>query len=85
MSLLHYLSMCYCKHSFSIILIVTVCLAKPVEHNRNKDPEMYTVQGKTRKDHIRNVIIQEKAHIKPINTFLAKETIVMIRSYTADR
>ena len=30
------------------------------------------IQGKTRKDHIRNVIIRGKAHIEPIYTFLTK-------------
>ena len=33
------------------------------------------IQGKTRKDHIRNVTIREEAHIKPINTFLMKKRL----------
>ena len=33
------------------------------------------LQGKTRQEHIRNVIIREKAHIKPINTFLMKKRL----------
>ena len=33
------------------------------------------MQGKTRKDHIINVTIREKAHIKPINTFLMKKRL----------
>ena len=33
------------------------------------------IQGKTRKDHIRNVTIREEAHIKPISTFLMKKRL----------
>ena len=33
------------------------------------------IQGKPRKYHIKNVTIREKAHIKPINTFLMKKRL----------
>ena len=33
------------------------------------------IHGTTIKDHIRNVTIREKAHIKPINTFLMKKRL----------
>ena len=33
------------------------------------------IQGKTRNDHVRNVVIREKASIKPINTFLMKKRL----------
>ena len=46
-------------------------LAIPDEHNRNKDAEMDT--RKTGTYHIRNVIIREETHIKPIHTFLTKK------------
>ena len=47
--------------------------AKPDEHIINVDAEMDT--RKTRKYHIRNVTIREKAHRKPINTFLMKKRL----------
>ena len=33
------------------------------------------MQGKTRKDHIRNTTIRENAHVEPINTFLTKKRL----------
>ena len=33
------------------------------------------VQGKTRKDHIRNTTIRENAHVQPMNTFLTKKRL----------
>ena len=33
------------------------------------------MQGKTRKDHIRNTTIRENAHVQPINTFLTKKRL----------
>ena len=33
------------------------------------------VKGKTRKYHIRNVIIRKRAHIKPMDTFLMKKRL----------
>ena len=48
------------------------------EQNQMNTTEMKMlrwIQGKTRKDHIRNVTTREKAHIKPINTFLMKKRL----------
>ena len=33
------------------------------------------MQGKTRKDHVRNTTIRENAHVQPINTFLTKKRL----------
>ena len=48
------------------------------EHNQMNTTEMKMlrwIQGKTRKEHIRNVTIREKAHIKPINPFLMNKRL----------
>ena len=48
------------------------------EQNKMNTTEMKMlrwIQGNTRNDHIRNVTIREKAHIKPINTFLMKKRL----------
>ena len=53
-------------------------LIRKCEQNQMNTTEMKTlrwIQGKTRKDHIRNVTIREKAHIKPINHFLMKKRL----------
>ena len=51
---------------------------KKCEQNQMNTTEMKMlrwIQGNTRKDHIRNVTIREKAHIKPINNFLMKKRL----------
>ena len=48
------------------------------EENQLNETEMKTlrwIQGKSRKDHIRNVTIREKAHIKPIYAFFMKKRL----------
>ena len=48
------------------------------EQNQMNTTEMKMlrwIQGKTTKDHIRNVTIRETAHIKPINTFLMNKRL----------
>ena len=53
-------------------------LIRKCEQNQMNTTEMKIlrwVQGKTRKDHIRNVTIREKAHITPINHFLVKKRL----------
>ena len=37
------------------------------------------IKGKTRQNHIRNVIIRDKAHITPTNTFLVKKRLPWFR------
>ena len=64
------------------------CAIRKCGQNQMNTTEMKMlrrIQGKTRKYHIRNVIIREKAHIDQYRYFPREETTVMVRSCAAEK
>ena len=62
---------------YSTRRITQACVFTPHQNQMNTTEMkmLRWIQGKTRKDHMRNVTIREKAHIKPVNTFLMKKRL----------